>query len=66
MIDAQSTPAGEADKLLSITKTTPADLTAFYAGDYLFVEIAISAMNSQIAIVGLEIEGVAFYDGPPQ
>ena len=64
--DAHSTPAGVADKILSITKTTPADLADFYAGDFIFIEVDITTMNSQISIVGLEIEGVAFYDGPPQ
>lgn len=62
-VDSQSTPAGVADKFFSLTKTTPADISAAYEGDMIFVEIDITTMNSELTMVALQIEGIAFTEG---
>jgi glycine cleavage system H protein len=35
-------------------------------GDIIFVEIDITTMNSELALIALEIQGIAFTNGPVQ
>jgi hypothetical protein len=63
VVDSQSTPAGIANKFFSLVKATPADISAAYESDLIFVEIDITTMNSELIMVALEIEGIAFTEG---
>mgnify|MGYP003675672953 CR=1 FL=1 len=65
VIDAETTPAGVLNKLFILRKATDADISANYEGDFLFIEMDITTMNSELAIISLELEGVSFNTGGP-
>jgi len=66
IIDSQTSETPVLNKILTIVKTTAADITANYEGDVVFInfETTSNNNNAEIILLGMELEGVGFSDGP--